>query len=240
MKRFAWLLLLSFLILPPAAGAGVEVELFEFEGFDYEFPDNDPDTLGAVGDWYNMFGLVQSANPSFLTTDFVANEYTCEFYNLWSQGFIDFEGFRFIQYNDGMLQLYEDDRNLGTPAIYGINPPNATVPSTFKDGLLLLVGDVTGFGITLNLANSTGSFIGEVDFTGGSQIGNIPPDPERIYTFAGLTAVGGGSAPDAGFPALQGAGIPEGYVHQVAGSVKIEQAVQTIDGTWGQMKALYR
>ena len=58
MKRFAWLLLLSVFILAPAAGAQTEVELFDFEGLDYEFPDNDPDTLGAVGDWYNMFGLV--------------------------------------------------------------------------------------------------------------------------------------------------------------------------------------
>lgn len=227
MKRLAWLLLISVLVLPSAAGAQTEVELFDFEGFDYEHPDNNSAEFGDNGDWYNMFGIVQSVNASFITADFVANEYTVEFYNLFSLGFTDFGGFRFVQYNAGMIQLYEDDRNTGTPAIYGINPPNGTAPAQFNDGDLLLRGDVTNFGITLNLAKLTGSFTGDVNFIDGSQFGNIPDDVTRIYTFAGLTA-------------QQGAGVPEGYIHQVAGSVKIEQAVQTLDGTWGQMKALYR
>jgi hypothetical protein len=226
MKRIVLLLLLSVLVLPPAVQAQTEEELLDFEGFDFEDPDANPVEFGDVGDWYNMFGLVQSANPSFLVTDFVANEYTIKFCDLSSLGFSDFAGFRFVNYTTGRLEIYEDSRTTGTAADWGINPPNATVPSTFMDGVLILGGAVNGFSITLDLGAGTGSASGDVAFDSGTQLGNIPIDAEKIYTFSGLTS---------GVPV-----IPEGYIHQVTGSVKIEQAVQTSEGTWGQVKALYR
>lgn len=226
MKRFILLLLLSVLILPPAAMAQTEEELLDFEGFDYEDPDNNPAEFGDAGDWYNMFGLVQSANPSFLVTDFGLNEYTVKFCDLNSLGFTDFGCFRFVNYMPGRLEVWEDSRAAGTAADWGINPPNATVPSSFTDGTMLLGGNVNGFSVTLDLCAGTGSASGDIDFDSGTQLGNIPADATKIYTFSGLTS--------------GVAAIPEGYIHQVTGSIKIEQAVQINDSTWGRMKALYR
>ena len=226
MKRFVLLLLLSVLVLPPAVEAQTEEELLDFEGFDFEDPNLNTAEFGAVGDGYNMFGLVQSANPTFLTTDFVANEYTVKFCELTSLGFTDFGCFRFVNYGVGRLEVYEDSRTTGTAADFGINPPNATLPSTFMDGLLILGGNVNGFSVTLDNCAGTGSASGDVDFDSGSQLGNIPIDAQKIYTFSGLTS---------GVPV-----IPEGFIHQVTGSIKIEQAVQVEQSSWGRMKALYR
>ena len=227
MKYIFLLLLLSVLVLPPSiATAQADVELLSFEGFDYEFPIADPAQFGAIGNWYNMFGFIQSLNPTYLTSDTTLYQYTIEFYSLFSAGFFDFGDFRFITYTSGMVQIFCDTLPPpGTPAVHGINPPNATTPATFVDGELQLSGNVVNFGITVNLVAGTGSFTGDVDFIAGTQLGNIPVDPLKVFTFAGLT---------------EDPGVPQGYVNQVAGSIRIEEAVQVENSTWGRMKALYR
>jgi hypothetical protein len=228
MKRFFWLLLLSVLVLPPAGLAQVETELLDFDGYDFEDPDVDLVNFGGAGDWYNMYGLVPTTNPTFLVTDHVANQYTIKFTDLVSTGFVDTGPFRTIYYSTGRVEVFEDSRTTGSEVDeatgWGINPPNAQVPADFCDGLLILGGDVTAFIINLNPGHTTGSANGMINFDAGSQLANIPIDATKVYTFSGLTA---GEA-------------PEGYVHQVTGSIKIEQPVQVHDSTWGRMKALYR
>jgi hypothetical protein len=228
MKRvLLLLLLLPALVVAPPASAQTEELLCDFSGYDYEDPDVDPSEFGAAGDYYNMFGFVTSVNPTYITADYANNEYTIEFWNLWSAGYFDFYPFRFITYTTGTVGLYEDPLVGGTPGIFGINPPNATAPANFLDGTLILGGDVDNFGLTLDLSNGTGSFTGDVIFNAGTQVGNIPPATTRVYTFAGLT-----SNPTAE--------VPEGYVHQVTGEIKIELPVQNENTSWGRMKALYR
>lgn len=229
MKRVLLLLLLiPALLFAPQAMAQTDVLLIDFSGFDYEFPDADPAEFGGVDDYYNMFGFVSEVNPSYLTINPLINEYTLEFWHLWSAGYFDFAGLRFVSYTTGVVGLYEDPLLGGTPGIFGINPPNLTAPANFLDGTLLLGGDVSGFGITLNLADGTGNFTGEVHFNAGTQLGNIPPASTiRVYTFAGLTSG----------PLAQ---VPEGYVHQVTGEILIEEHTQTNNTSWGRMKALYR
>ena len=94
------------------------------------------------------------------------------------------------------------------------------------DGTAILLADVLNFGITLNLIDGTDNFVGDVNFTGGTQAGNIPVG-STVYTFAGLTS---GPLAD----------VPEGYIHQVTGQIKIEAPVQAQSTSWGRMKALYR
>lgn len=228
MKRvLLLLLLLPALVVAPPASAQTEELICDFSGYDYEDPDVDPSEFGAAGDYYNMFGFVTSVNPSYITADYTNNEYTIEFWNLWSAGYFDFYPFRFITYTIGTIGLYEDPLLGGTPGTFGVNPPNATAPSSFLDGTLLLGGDVDNFGLTLNLDDGTGNFTGDVHFNAGTQVGNIPPGATRVYTFAGLTS---GSTAE----------VPEGYVHQVTGEIKIELPVQNENTSWGRMKALYR
>lgn len=227
MKSFLWLLLLSVLVLPATVLAQTDEQLVSFEGFDYEDPDDNPAEFGAQYDWYRVVGYLQSANPAYLTTNFTDNEYTIYFFNLWSQGFTDFGCFRFVNYTDGRVRMFEDSKAAGTHGVFGTNPPNATSPSTFIDGTLMLGGMVTGFGITLDLCAKTGSFSGDVKFDEGAQLAGIPPNTSRVYTFAGLTAV----------PTAQ---VPEGYDHQASGRIRIERVVPGDNTTWGRMKALYR
>ena len=227
MKRVLWLLLLlPALVLAPPALSQTEEVLLEFEGYDYESPDVDPTQFGGIDDYYNMFGFIQAVNPTYLTVDFSTNEYTIEFWQLCSAGYFDFGNLRFITYTTGYLGVYEDPFAGGTAAVFGVNPPNATAPATFLDGTAILLADIVNFGITLNLDDGTGNFVGDVDFTGGTQAGNIPAG-STVYTFAGLT-----SGPLAN--------VPEGYVHQVTGQIKIEVPVQNQSTSWGRMKALYR
>jgi hypothetical protein len=230
MKRVLLLLLLIptlFLVAPPAM-AQTDVLLVDFSGFDYEFPDAVPGEFGGIDDYYNMFGFIQQVNPTYLTIDPSTNEYTIEFWHLWSAGYFDFGNFRFISYTTGVVGLYEDPLVGGTPGTFGTNPPNATAPSSFLDGTLILGGDVENFGITLNLSDGTGNFTGDVHFNAGTQLGSIPPEAGvRVYTFAGLTSG----------PLAQ---VPEGYIHQVTGEIKIEEVVQVNTTSWGRMKALYR
>src|SRR5262249_43480764 len=154
-----------------------------------------PGQFGGVGDWYNMVGYVQSGAP-FLALDLSSNEYTIQFFNLWSTGFTDFGNFRIVNYTTGRVRVFEDPISGGTsrylncsaspdntPA--GAPPPNDPSPSTFNDGTLILGGSVTGFVITLDLAAGTGNFGGDVHFDEGTKLGSVPLDVTHAYTFAG-------------------------------------------------------
>lgn len=236
MKRMLWLLLFAFLAVPATAHAQVDELLVSFEGYDYEAPDYNPAEFGDVLDWYNMVGYCQSGHPS-LALDFVNNENTIQFSNLWSNGFTDFGTFRFITYTTGRVRLFEQAISGGTHGdfngsafpdnnIAGAPPPNDTSPSTFIDGTLVLGGAVTGFVITLDMSAGTGSFGGDVTFDEGTKLANVPSGTSRAYTFAGLT-----SEPST---------VYEGYDHQVSGEIRIERSVPGLNTSWGRMKALYR
>ncbi|HEV8247483.1 MAG TPA: hypothetical protein VGP93_17020 [Polyangiaceae bacterium] len=236
MKRMVWLLLLAFLAVPAAAFAQTDELLVSFEGFDYEFPDAHPADFGGAGDWYNVVGYVQSGHP-LLGLDFSNNEYTIQFFNLWSTGFTDFGNFRFVQYTTGRVRVFEDPLSGGTHGDFngsafpdnntaGAPPPNDTSPSTFNDGTLILGGSVTAFAITFDLTAGTGNFGGDVHFDEGTKLANVPVDVTHAYTFAGLT-----SEPST---------VYTGYDHQVSGEIRIERQVKTETTSWGKMKALYR
>lgn len=236
MKRMVWLLLFAFLVVPATAFAQVDELLVSFEGFDYEYPDANPLQFGGTGDWYNVVSYVQSGHP-VLSLDFSTNEYTLQFFNLWSTGFADFGGFRFVNYTVGRVRIFEDPLAGGTHGDFngsafpdgntaGAPPPNDTSPSTFNDGTLILGGSVTGFTVTLDLAAGTGSFGGDVHFDEGTKLGLVPVDVTRAYTFAGLT-----SEPST---------VYQGYDHQVSGEIRIERQVPVQTTSWGKMKALYR
>jgi hypothetical protein len=110
----------------------------------------------------------------------------------------------------------------GTAPTYGINPPNATAPSTFIDGIsTYLTGYFTDFTVTFNTATSSGSFSGTLNFTGGD-------------VFPLLSAVEGWT-----FGANVAGVSPEGYDLQVNGDVYLA-IVSVEDQSWGGIKNLYR
>jgi hypothetical protein len=221
---FAALAMLAALALP--TGAQADQFLADFRGFDYEDPNNTPG-FGSIGDGYNSLGLVLSVNPSLLTIDNVNNEYTYRFYNLAAVGSESAAPFLFVFYSPGDFDIFEDSRASGTAADYGVNPANATAPSTFVDGTNILGGTVTNFVLTLDLSSGTGSFNGDIAFNRGTQSGSIPPAQLSGWTFAGLTSGAG-------------TGTPAGYQHQVDGEIRVPDVTPTKAATWGQVKSTYR
>jgi hypothetical protein len=221
---FALFATLAALALP--AGAHADQFLADFRGFDYEDPNNTPG-FGNVGDGYNSLGLVISVNPSLLTINNVANEYTYRFNNLSAVSTESAPPFLFVFYTAGDFDIYEDSRGGGTAADYGTNPPNATAPSTFIDGTNILGGTVSNFVLTLDLSSGTGSFNGDIAFNRGTQSGSIPAAQLGGWTFAGLTSGGG-------------TGAPAGYQHQVDGEIRVPDVVPVTTKSWGQVKSTYR
>lgn len=200
--------------------------LADFRGYDYEDP-NGGAGFGDLGDGYNSLGLVTQVNPSLLTANFVANEYTYQFKDLVAIGSDSAPPYLYLFYTSGRVRIYEDSRTTGTAADYGTNPTNVIAPPTFIDGTLILGGLVTNFVIQINPSTNNGAFTGDIAFDEGTQQGSIPPAQLNGWTFAGLTSGGG-------------TGTPAGYVHQVDGEIRVPDVVPAQSTSWGQVKSLYR
>jgi hypothetical protein len=227
MKKTAIAFLVGVFALGAAqtSPAGAASLLLDYVGFDYESPNPDPSQFGEVGSGYVSVGEVPVLFAPLVFNQ-AANEYTYVISGLLSVNRQIVGPFIIVDYSAGNLSVYEDDRGTGTAFDYGTNPPNATAPSTFNDGTLYLSGPVTNFRFVFNTADNSGSFEGEFEATGGSQLANIPAGDRKGWTFAGATS----NALD----------IPEGYAHQIDGQVILEQVVPTRDASWGRLKANYR
>lgn len=221
---FVLMALAAALALPAKARA--DQFLADFRGFDYEDPNSTPG-FGNIGDGYNSLGDVTQVNATLLTVNFADNEYTYQFKDLSALASEAAPPYLFLFYTNGRFRIFEDSKTLGTNRDYGVNPPNATAPSTFTDGTLILGGVVSNFILTLDLTNNNGSFNGDITFDEGSQQGTIPPAQLNGWTFAGLTSGGG-------------TGTPDGYVHQVDGQIRVPGPVPAQLKSWGKVKDLYR
>jgi len=227
MKRLA----IAFLVASFALGtvgahsAAAQTLLIDYVGFDYEDPDPDPTQFGEAGSGYVGLGEVPGIFAP-LSADYTNNEYTYHIAGLLQVNTQVFGTFLVIDYTPGTLTVYEDDKTSGTPFTYGINPPNATAPSTFTDGTPIISGALTNFRFVFNTANGTGSYEADFEATGGTQIGNIPLNQRKGWTFAGATS--------------NSTGIPEGYYHQIDGQVFLDKPVPGQPTSWGALKAKYR
>jgi len=228
MKRLITPLLVGFLALSAlgAPGAQAQTLLFDYVGFDYEFPDVNPALFGDIGDGYQGLGEVPVLFAP-LTSNHALNQYTYYFDGLTAAVRINVPPFIIIDYTGpGTITLYEDPILGGTPFDYGINPPSGVAPPSFVDGTAILVGDLTNFRYILNTSTGSGSFEADFEAVGGSQLVNIPLNNRIGWTFAGTT---GNSVT-----------IPTGYDHQVDGQTFLKPPTSTRPGTWGGIKARYR
>jgi hypothetical protein len=137
-------------------------------------------------------------------------------------------------YTGGTIGIYQQNpRN----AAFGVNPPNATVPSTFNDGLLLLSGTIPTFTVTVTRVKASGAYVnGSVDsgdpangvWTAGAAIGQVTvggrPCPFRI--------TGGWD--------MRPADVLAGYVSQYDGKIDINCPTPAEPSTWGRIKSTYR
>ncbi len=227
--RYRIPLLVVVLSLGLATGAGADVFLLDFEGFDFAAfgpTINDPPAnLGEPGSCYWAQGFVNSVNPTYLTVDFANDENTFVLQHMChvSSDTVGTNVFHF--FTGGSFDVFADPIATGTPAVYGPNPPNVS-HLTFEDGENLLGGDFTSnIVIWVDLVTGNGSISGNLDFSRGTQLGNIPMAQRSMSLFI------------AGMQYLPPAG-PEGYIWQLDGQVFIPDAVPVERTTWGRIKQL--
>jgi len=137
--------------------------LFAFEGFGYEAHDFDPGNYLALGEGYEMVGVVTSVGSWVAPgVDMATHQYTLHLSGLTvveRQIILVPEQVLFVRFADNARVLfYEDPIVGGTPASYGVDPPNATSPSTFTDGQLVLGGEVDQFQLYYDFSQGYGGF----------------------------------------------------------------------------------
>jgi hypothetical protein len=234
MKRMALLLLCAatLAMTAPARASGTDVLLFGFTGFDYEDPDTQPGTYLAVGEGYKVVGHLTSVGTYLEPwVDTSVNEYTMHMFNLTVNGNFFVAPFLTVTFdNNGRGRYYEDDIASGTAATYGTNPPNATSPSTFIDGVMQIGGDIDNFVLVYDYSINDGNFYGDMTLDEGPDLIYIPPGQYAGWVIGGINNHGLGGNPS----------IPAGYDHQVDGECRIPGKTPTTHTSWGSIKALYR
>jgi hypothetical protein len=230
--RKALVTLVGLLLLVSAPALAQYQFITDYYGFSWEEPVGAPPL--QPGNTYQMVGLVDAVLPP-LTANFSANEYTFAILNAVQNGpaLVVGAGFDYrgaftiyqVNYADGSrFQVWED------PSFnhnWGINPPNATSPSTFIDGTLYLDATSSHLVVYINLygnGDEIGSFETDLVFTGGSHVGQLGGPGQTGYSFAGLTK-------------KQQAAIPQGYKERVDGQELVTPVEPT---TWGGIKSLYK
>lgn len=230
MKRLGLLFILILCVGFAAPARAVDdVFLLGFTGYDYQDANPIPGTYLADGEGWKALGFVTSFSTYLAPyEDMVANQYTFFYFDLTVQH-SEFDGVNFaaLFVNGGRGRFFEDSKTTGTPAVYGVFPPNATAPPTFVDGMLVIGGRLDNFVVTYDYVANQGSFVGTMTFDEGRDLGYIPPAQRAGWTLSGL----------AGAPNPT---IPDGYDHQISGECRIPGPTPSSHRTWGALKALYR
>jgi len=214
MKHGAVALLIGLLALAPAGANGAS--LIDFVGYSYEtgtFPPSSP------GDQLNLVATVDGLTPP-LVWDPTAYQYTMHLGNLISQGTQQPDPSNIVvNYLGGTFGLYEDSSFNAAP---GINPPNASAPGSYTDGVLYLGGQLNAFTIFYNTQFNSGAFEADVSFANGSHFSDLGPQTTG-YTFGGVFTFG----------------RPQGYDLQWDGQILLDPvAVEAV--TWGRVKTTFQ
>jgi len=229
MKRSVRFFFLAALLVF-AVPARADIFLLGFTGFDYENPDPDAATYLAVNDGYKAVGFITSVGPMLAPYyDGTLYEYTFYVFNLTvTARFFDVPTQTLTcEFNDnGRARYFRDPFIGGTPATYGVNPPNATAPARFIDGLLVLGGDIDDYNLFYDFVANQGFTSGAMTQDEGDYFDNGYVSPVGGWTLSGLL----------GRP---NATIPAGYDNQVSGECVI-RVVPTAHRTWGAIKKTYR
>lgn len=174
----------------------------------------------ALGDEFNFVGAASQLDPIF-GVDLLTEELTFHVYGLIVSAETDLGGTLMVTYSGGYMEIFQDP---SMNSDFGINPPNATAPSTFSDGTLFFSGEFTDMTMFV-FPSGNGSFEGNLNGVAGTMIDE---------SCSGCVYTWGGS-----FYVDSGAQIPEGYDLQVDGVLEIDAAVPVDQASWDAVKALY-
>jgi hypothetical protein len=228
MKRAALLTALALVMSTGVCWA--QNTILDFTGFMYE-EDNTPGAIGFppsdAGDVLTAVGHIESiSQPLMWSPD--SYEYTIYISDLVSDGWYDIGGgCYYITYSGGACDIIAQEyAGAGyTAPDYGIEPPNATVPSTFIDGEVYLHGEFYSFYMVYYPTLHVGNFEGLINWTLHPDLGELF-DPEGNI-FAGT--VDPLAAP-----------VPDGFDMEMDGHVDFNPTIPVERDTWGDLKLLYR
>jgi len=172
-------------------------------------------TLDYVGYAFETGGFPPSAPGDELripvTVDRAAEELGIQFASEeltgWISGLVSNgpqpgdDGVTVITYSAGRIEFFRDPSR---DHDYGVDPPNATVPSTFTNGELCLGGEISDFVVFFDASTNSGAYQGNVVFDTGSCLETLHAIRAEGFTFGGILT-----------PAA--ATVPTGYSMQVDG-----------------------
>ncbi len=220
-RRGLALALAATLIFSFAASA--DTFLFDYNGFDWvEWGD-----LGDVGTCYTAMGCVVSHNATFLTLDYVANEYTFVIdYTCHISSAGPFGPNEIYTYAPVPIDVYCDSKTTGTLKDYNSGPVVwPAITSTFTDGEKILGGDTQNVIFVVNTSTGNGNMQTIIDWNEGTQLAGIPVESRTMsMSLNGLTHDGAGVI------------VPPGYDWQIDGQVFIQDPVPVERTSWGNLK----
>jgi hypothetical protein len=223
--RGAFLALVAVLVVSSSAFAATN--LLNFTGFDWFWPN---DIGEGAGSCYGASGEITSVNPAYLTFDYGVNQYTFNWDYACEASADTFGTTAVYTYMGGAgFDVYCDSIATGTAFDYGINPPNATAPSTFTDGDNVLGGSWDGpITLVLDLTDGSGSMNATLTWNRGSMLGDIPAECRTMsLTLAGVSFDPGAT------------GWPEGYHWQITGQMLLDCQTPVENETWGGIKTRF-
>jgi hypothetical protein len=196
---------LAVLISAPATQAA-DPPNFDFNGYAIV-----PTTVGGILTMRSVLtnnGVV----PTPISLDFANNQYTLVVIGTLASaaGIAQY-------YSPATIEIWEDPIAGGTAADYA----NA---GTFTDGTLILSGAFDGNLIRNTFTPNLGNFVGGVDFSGGSRLGDLVTPQDWPF--------GGGWSRSV-------TTIPAGYDEQWDGKIDIAP-VAVEDQTWGGVKEIFK
>lgn len=233
MKRKAWLLLFAAMSLFAVPAHAQREFLGGFTGFDYvdnggPGPGGSPNAaipFLSNGDGYRAVGFVTSFSTMFTGVVNPADEHTFYLSDATVATATFTNNVLEVSFAPhARIRLYEDAAN---NASYGTNPPNATAPSSFVDGSLILGADVNNLVLVYDYDANQGNFDGQATLDEGADLFVIPPTRRAGWVMSG----------HAGVP---NATVPAGYINQLDGQILIPSITPTSHSSWGKIKALYR
>jgi hypothetical protein len=198
----------SVALVATVIGSAAQADPPNFDFFGYS---NVPTTVGGTLTLRSVLtnnGVV----PTPITLDFTTNQYTLVVTGTLAS-VVGLKGF----YSPATCSIYEDPIGGGTAADYAS-------AATFTDGTLILGGAFDGNLERLRFTTNLGSFIGKVDFTSGSRLGDLLTPHDWPF--------GGGWSRSV-------SGIPAGYHENWDGKIDLA-AVAVEDRAWGAVKELFK
>lgn len=216
-------LLLALALCVSIGVAHADIAIIDYQGYAWETGGFPPSNLNDV---MNVVGVVDVIDPIF-GVNLLVDEVTLWVTNLTSGGQVDIGGgVLSISYTNGTIELYQDPSQ---DHDYGASPPNATAPSTFTNGTLLLGGTFDNFFLFWDPTTQTGAYEGTVTFNAGTGLAALNQLQAPGYTFGGVLG-----------PVAAGGNVPQGYDLQADGTLEVRWEIGVQEKSWSGIKELYR